>query len=244
MFESRNEWFTHELQAHRHKWLCYKCDYVSTDRDDFESHQKELHLSDFTEAQISTLAETCQRPVNEIPLADCPVCHTDAVQSVSGAPEDISSKLYPNTLSVVNFRRHLGRHLEQFALFVLPRDYDDEDGKDFNSNDAESDVQSGLARSWMNSEASSSIIEFSASKTRRTNTPVQFPQHVSAHLDAFGDKLVVFCHACRNEWFYEDEYYEVGEINCPQCKTNATQIVSHGLHLHLCLSPCNNWLTV
>lgn len=104
LFESRNEWFHHELQTHRRDWLCNDCDYTSLNRDEFENHQRQLHLKDFTEAQISTLAETCQKPLDTIPLLDCPLC--DSVEE--------------KTLSAANFRRHLGRHCE-IGLFILSK---------------------------------------------------------------------------------------------------------------------------
>lgn len=128
MFESRREWFDHELTTHRQKWHCNERHYTSTNRDEFKHHQKKLHVRDFTEFQILALVQACQRPVDSIELAGCPMCQRDLVQ------QDASAKPQPNTLSIADFRRHLGRQFEQLALFVLPRKFDEGEDKDCDSS--------------------------------------------------------------------------------------------------------------
>lgn len=41
------------------------------------------------------------------------------------------------------------------------------------------------------------------------------------HLDATGDREVVYCHACANEW-YRDNH----GLTCPRCQGDIIEIVS------------------
>jgi hypothetical protein len=41
------------------------------------------------------------------------------------------------------------------------------------------------------------------------------------HLDATGDREVVYCHSCRNEWYRDDG----AGLQCPLCDSEATEIV-------------------
>ncbi|KAF4635871.1 hypothetical protein G7Y89_g2208 [Cudoniella acicularis] len=43
------------------------------------------------------------------------------------------------------------------------------------------------------------------------------------HLDAFGSREVVFCHACENEWFKDE--HENGLV-CPECQSEVTEIIT------------------
>ncbi|CAH0021881.1 unnamed protein product [Clonostachys rhizophaga] len=43
----------------------------------------------------------------------------------------------------------------------------------------------------------------------------------SGHLDAAGDREVVFCHNCSNEW-YRDQH----GLECPRCESDITEIIS------------------
>ncbi|KAI1341578.1 hypothetical protein F5Y15DRAFT_361087 [Xylariaceae sp. FL0016] len=60
----------------------------------------------------------------------------------------------------------------------------------------------------------------------------------SRHLDATGDREVVYCHACENEW-YKDEHPD--SLTCLECHGDITEIISPGNdprsmdggHLHL-----------
>ncbi|KAK0645392.1 hypothetical protein B0T16DRAFT_373332 [Cercophora newfieldiana] len=107
MFESRDGWFTHELEVHRVEWSCNTCQAPASstnqrphltfsDKAQFIKHMMEVH--DFEETAIVSTSEAFSRPA---PIIDgeCCLCgrHADKLKS------------------------HLGRHMEQLALFALPR---------------------------------------------------------------------------------------------------------------------------
>jgi len=56
------------------------------------------------------------------------------------------------------------------------------------------------------------------------------------HLDASAGREVVFCHACRHEWYHDERL----DLECPRCNSEATEIV--GL-LPPCLAPSRSVLT-
>jgi Zn finger protein HypA/HybF involved in hydrogenase expression len=46
-------------------------------------------------------------------------------------------------------------------------------------------------------------------------------ESIGQHLDATGDREVVYCHQCEHEW-----YRDQGGLVCPRCDGEATEIVS------------------
>ena len=119
LFESRRDWFNHEMEVHRQEWLCSFCMSYHVDAKEFASHMTEFHKSAFTRTQLPGVVEKAARPLRRIPASACPLC--DFEEEVRGR----SIAVLPNEAITVRpgvFRRHLGQHLEQVALFVLPKD--------------------------------------------------------------------------------------------------------------------------
>jgi Zn finger protein HypA/HybF involved in hydrogenase expression len=52
--------------------------------------------------------------------------------------------------------------------------------------------------------------------------PQSTTQFAVPRLDASGDREVVYCHLCSNEW-WKDEH----GLTCPRCEGDATEIVGH-----------------
>src|SRR6266487_4542427 len=53
MFESRSEWYTHELQFHRREWVCGEQGHkVHSSQSAFESHLRQYHDNGLSEAQL------------------------------------------------------------------------------------------------------------------------------------------------------------------------------------------------
>ena len=76
--------------------------------------------------------------VDKIPAAACPLCDWDVILS------ELNKEVPSTEILVVTseqFRRHLGGHMEQLALFALPRSYKDED-EHADSNEAAAVVHS------------------------------------------------------------------------------------------------------
>jgi hypothetical protein len=144
MFRSRNEWFAHELQNHRREWTCPYCDHVPfSGKAMFSKHVTSVHGAG-AGPQLEALILQCEEPVDKISPAACHLCNEweanllDSNQEAKRAFLNEGKKLEPYG-TLAQFRRHLGRHMEQLALFALPIDEveEAEDQSDSQSDDNE-----------------------------------------------------------------------------------------------------------
>ena len=76
------------------------------------------HPGTFLENQLPALVARSGRPLERIPASACPLCDYETVLKNR---LNICSDQDPVTVKASTFRNHLGRHLEQLALFVLPK---------------------------------------------------------------------------------------------------------------------------
>ena len=111
---------------HRHRWLC-TCNQSFETSEKFVKHLHREHAGTFIDNQLPALMARAQVPVKWIPASACPLCDYESAlrqrhPSQGTDPRDAE----PILVKVQNFRSHLGRHLEQLALFVLPRNEVDE----------------------------------------------------------------------------------------------------------------------
>lgn len=98
-FESRDEWYKHEAQRHRVKWFCNTENHLEYETQvDFLTHMKHHHGTNFDLGQLSLLKDMFRQPSRAIE-GQCNLCMRH------------SAKL----------RSHVSRHLQQIALFALPR---------------------------------------------------------------------------------------------------------------------------
>lgn len=111
LFDSRREWFEHELVTHRREWYCNNCDREFRSRPDFQDHLRERHRDPSTLAQLQTITDRCERSIEA--KQQCPFC---------------GEVFSPGMLE-----RHLARHMQQISLFVL-RGYDKGVEDDADSN--------------------------------------------------------------------------------------------------------------
>jgi len=134
IYQSRHEWFHHELQVHRKWWKCIdNCGQPFQSQDELRAHLLQHHSDIANELRIDDLLRTCERQHNitENEKVECPLCHDD-VSSLS------------------RLRRHLGKHLEELALFALPSRVNDdgdataEENSDLRSLSSEADVGDSL----------------------------------------------------------------------------------------------------
>ncbi|KFY70285.1 hypothetical protein V498_10372, partial [Pseudogymnoascus sp. VKM F-4517 (FW-2822)] len=139
MFRSRNEWFAHELQNHRREWACQFCQHSPfTTVSDFSKHTETAHAAVLRSSPLKALIMISEEPIDNILSTACPLCddwETDMVRKQAILESVCPS---PNRLDKTDglrskpklFRRHLGRHMEQLALFALPPNHfsDLEDG--------------------------------------------------------------------------------------------------------------------
>ncbi|KAI8944064.1 hypothetical protein F4801DRAFT_585835 [Xylaria longipes] len=108
MYETRHEWFDHEMEKHRKTWRCVRCPkklYASQAQ--LKEHIAAKHPGDFTPAQLPFLLEMCGERPDRLSQHSCPLCDSWD----GGSKEDYSPD---------SFRRHLGLHLQELALSSLP----------------------------------------------------------------------------------------------------------------------------
>ncbi|OTA65390.1 hypothetical protein K449DRAFT_431992 [Hypoxylon sp. EC38] len=109
-FARRHMWIDHMLQEHWRLWHCAFCShqpFYSSER--LRGHLQNYHLNTASDDQIRASMELCtsSRPLDSV--SNCPLC------------QELMS-------SVNEYKRHVGRHLEDIALFVLPHALDDDNG--------------------------------------------------------------------------------------------------------------------
>ncbi|RPB25170.1 hypothetical protein L211DRAFT_822583 [Terfezia boudieri ATCC MYA-4762] len=126
-FDSAHQWFDHELEAHRLKWFCGSCSSVLSSAKSFQEHIRQEHpnlLSTSGTGELQALTDRAERPIQQILATECPLCDYDEIlkqrRRLNGSELGVAGNSEPITLRLKTFRRHLGRHLEQLALFVLP----------------------------------------------------------------------------------------------------------------------------
>lgn len=86
MFQSRHEWFQHELDEHRKEWRCCLC---SNELPFSSIPQLEVHLrskhSEYGEDQTTAFLSLCERPPQYIPVSACPICAWGSSRSINPA---------------------------------------------------------------------------------------------------------------------------------------------------------------
>ncbi|KAI0965397.1 hypothetical protein F4678DRAFT_335366 [Xylaria arbuscula] len=131
LFGDSRTWFDHELQCHRKQWVCMLCSSGPfRTAASFKSHLQSQHSDVLAnEIQIEIFMNASQRAVDVIPAEECPFCDEWAVSlkdDMSVPPSTSYSELLI-TVQPVQFRRHVASHMEQLALFALPRNTDGDD---------------------------------------------------------------------------------------------------------------------
>ncbi|KAF1961192.1 hypothetical protein CC80DRAFT_402833, partial [Byssothecium circinans] len=111
LYDSRHEWFKHELEAHRTSWQCVAgCDKILDSKSAFEKHVETNHAELASPAMLTALKRTAMRSAGLTTQASCPFCN--------------------ETMSLKALQRHVGRHQEQLALFALPPNLDNTEDED------------------------------------------------------------------------------------------------------------------
>lgn len=100
MFDKRDEWFQHELQSHRVEWRCGQESHPQySDQATFLAHMSDCHNASVDAAQSAVFLGMFERP-KQTQTGNCCLCLREAK----------------------NLGTHLAHHLEQIALFALPRE--------------------------------------------------------------------------------------------------------------------------
>ena len=123
MFADRSTWFSHELQLHRVEWCCPFCTHSPLQSLVlFENHLRNHHAQKFIKEQLSALGATCQQSVDKISPQACPFCDEWFAKLRDANPELAGETL---VVTPAQFQHHVGSHMEQLALFALPKDHGD-----------------------------------------------------------------------------------------------------------------------
>jgi hypothetical protein len=127
------------MEVHRRQWACPFCESLFTTSREFEAHANEAHGSRLGNTGREALLALASQPLQRIPASACPLCDYQASLGARLGPEG------EILISPAKFRNHLGHHMEQLALFVLPKAYlredeDDESQDEEPPDNAESEV--------------------------------------------------------------------------------------------------------
>ncbi|EXJ69724.1 uncharacterized protein A1O5_06795 [Cladophialophora psammophila CBS 110553] len=79
------------------------------------THVQMEHCEQVSPEQVESVAHQSGRPLTHLAASECPLCDYSAVLRCRGYTDDEVAHVRAEKLG-----RHLGRHLEQLALFVLP----------------------------------------------------------------------------------------------------------------------------
>ncbi|KAK6436800.1 hypothetical protein LTR95_007011, partial [Oleoguttula sp. CCFEE 5521] len=128
LFEDRDAWWQHEMNAHRRQWSCQSCQGKIFDTAaGLQKHMRVAHdaaaLPDDLLAQIAAASST---PVLEVAVSDCPLCEDfDSIIRQEAAKMQMSIPDHHQVkVPLKRFQQHLGYHLEQLALFAVPPQID------------------------------------------------------------------------------------------------------------------------
>lgn len=109
MYPDSSAWFQHELENHRLEWSCQLCSHQPIESaKNYEVHLRKCHEELLGSTNINTLVESAKRSVKTINPSACPFC--DPSVGDAHLPLDTS-----------HFKAHVTRHMEQLALFAIPR---------------------------------------------------------------------------------------------------------------------------
>ncbi|RPA72177.1 hypothetical protein BJ508DRAFT_79042 [Ascobolus immersus RN42] len=168
-FPTRSSWSTHELTTHRLEYHCTLHDRTFATSSALESHLLKHHTPTPTKLQLPLLVEKCQRPMTKFSPDDCPLCTTWGTRI--RALEEKTRFVKEGEKLVVTarvFMRHLGRHMEQLALFALPRVTEGEEGSwDSDKPEFEGGSEGGSAVSDDGSEEDDKEQEVVETRKRR-----------------------------------------------------------------------------
>jgi pentatricopeptide repeat protein len=134
LFSDRREWFEHELSYHRAQWCCDFCG-----KDDirslkvFKDHVRSRHMEGLKNDQLDALGEASRRSIDRISASDCPFCQEWEAKLRLANPNISADEIV--VVTPIQFRQHVGAHMQQLALFSIPRGFleDDADAKSVTS---------------------------------------------------------------------------------------------------------------
>jgi hypothetical protein len=130
MFDSLSTWRGHEME-HRRKWSCPLCSTSCKEEATTEAHLMQSHSNMVGSHNLETLLRTSSHPSEFLLASDCPFCDWESILRKRNTASQTTDLVVPSR----RFMKHLGKHLEELALFVIPQpDGEDEDPDEVDSN--------------------------------------------------------------------------------------------------------------
>ena len=116
MFPSKDAWFKHELDDHRLEWCCQFCSHSPLETPEkYEAHLRNSHSNSLKGINLNVVLQSSKQSVSAISSSSCPFC--DPLVKDEDLP-----------LDAFGFKNHVAKHMEQLALFAIPRTSDVGDG--------------------------------------------------------------------------------------------------------------------
>jgi hypothetical protein len=116
---------------HRRKWSCPLCSTSCKEEAATEAHLMRSHCDMVGPHNLESLLRTSSHPSEFLLASECPFCDWNAVLRKRNPVPDGTELSVPSN----RFLKHLGKHLEELALFVVPQpEQDDEDSDQLGSN--------------------------------------------------------------------------------------------------------------
>jgi len=112
MFEQKRAWIDHEMEKHFRSWLCYLCKFSSDKQSEVTLHLERHHPETLSGELQHIMTYMTSRPLDYLDASRCKLCDWD---------KSLSSKDSNTTVSRASFMGHSSHHLEQLALFAIPR---------------------------------------------------------------------------------------------------------------------------
>lgn len=125
MFETKTAWIAHETEKHRRCWICPLCRYqTSRNKNTLAVHITQAHPDTIATMNVEITVDTGSQAQDSINASDCKLCDwTSNLMSTSENSQiDSRAVMY---VSPRDYYRHVARHLEQLALFAVPREVTD-----------------------------------------------------------------------------------------------------------------------
>jgi hypothetical protein len=125
IFADRRDWFEHELQCHRQRWSCqFGCEFEFQDPLIYGAHLRQVHLPNSSDDQLEAIVQASARTVDAILASDCPFCD-EWYATLQIANPGLTTG--PISVTPLQFRHHVGHHMQSLALFAIPRGYLEKD---------------------------------------------------------------------------------------------------------------------
>ena len=155
-FESRHSWWSHEVKSHRRQWVCRgHCNKPFEDARAFEEHIRTSKIAGVGPAQIPAYMDMCATAMDAAKPAACPFCDDVVIRG-------------PKQLE-----KHIGRHMEETALFTLPQGlfHDDSDPEESSVSASSSDRGSQESERNAQNTANQEVEEPKILRTQEPATP-------------------------------------------------------------------------